>query len=56
MGLSSFSLFRPHKKHLAGKQFAADAYVKQTVTQLCELHIEFVGNSHCSQKRPSRMP
>jgi hypothetical protein len=34
MGLSSFNLFRPHKKRLAGKQFAAGAYVKQIVTEL----------------------
>ena len=32
VGLSSFSLFRPQKKHLAGNQFAVEAYVKQTVT------------------------
>jgi hypothetical protein len=46
MGLSSFNLFRPYKKHLAGKQFAAVAFVKQTVTWLWELRVEFVGASH----------
>jgi hypothetical protein len=40
MGPSDY-LSGPHKKHLAGKRFALDAYVKQAVTWLQTLGTDF---------------